>query len=84
MPPGHPIILLKSNKFNMAAVFVKRSIRIRFLRYATFTRQFIFLLLTPKSAQSQSLPQFPKVIFKIAEKQIVSCESIAEEVSFEW
>ena len=26
MPPGHPIILLKSNKFNMAAVSVKRSI----------------------------------------------------------
>ena len=27
VPPGHPIILLKSNKFNMAAVSVKRSIR---------------------------------------------------------
>ena len=27
MPPGHPIILLKSNLFNMAAVSVKRSIR---------------------------------------------------------
>ena len=26
MPPGHPIILLKSNKFNMATVLVKRSI----------------------------------------------------------
>ena len=26
VPPGHPIILLKSNKFNMAAVLVKRSI----------------------------------------------------------
>ena len=26
MPPGHPIILLKPNKFNMAAVLVKRSI----------------------------------------------------------
>ena len=26
MPSGHPIILLKSNKFNMAAVVVKRSI----------------------------------------------------------
>ena len=24
-PPGHPIILLKANKFNMAAVSVKRS-----------------------------------------------------------
>ena len=28
MPPGHPIILLKSNWFNMAAVSVKRSIRL--------------------------------------------------------
>ena len=26
MPTGHPIILLKANKFNMAAVSVKRSI----------------------------------------------------------
>ena len=26
MPPGHPIIVLKSNNFNMAAVSVKRSI----------------------------------------------------------
>ena len=26
VPPGHPIILLKSNKFNMAAALVKRSI----------------------------------------------------------
>ena len=26
MPPGHPIIILKSNYFNMAAVSVKRSI----------------------------------------------------------
>ena len=26
MPPGHPIILLKSNSFSMAAVSVKRSI----------------------------------------------------------
>ena len=25
MPRGHPIILLRSNKFNMAAVSVKRS-----------------------------------------------------------
>ena len=28
MPPGHPIILLKSNYFNMAAVSVKRSIEV--------------------------------------------------------
>ena len=28
MPPGHPIILLKSNEFNMAVVSVKRSINI--------------------------------------------------------
>ena len=26
MPPGHPIKLLKSNLFNMAAVLVKRSV----------------------------------------------------------
>ena len=26
VPPGHPIILLKSNEFNMAAVWVERSI----------------------------------------------------------
>ena len=26
VPPGHPIKLLKSNKFNMAAVLVNRSI----------------------------------------------------------
>ena len=26
VPPGHPIILLKSNKFNMASVSVERSI----------------------------------------------------------
>ena len=26
VPPGHPIILLKFNKFNMAAISVKRSI----------------------------------------------------------
>ena len=29
--PGHPIILLKSNKFNMATVSVKRSIHLNFL-----------------------------------------------------
>ena len=28
MPPGHPIILLKSKQFNMAAVSVKRSINL--------------------------------------------------------
>ena len=32
MPPGHPIILLKSNKFNMAAVSVKRSIESKYQR----------------------------------------------------
>ena len=31
VPPGHPIILLKSNTFNMAAVLVKRSIPVAFL-----------------------------------------------------
>ena len=28
VPHGHPIILLKSNKFNMAAVLVERSINL--------------------------------------------------------
>ena len=28
MPPGHPIIELKSNKLNMAAVSVKRAIEV--------------------------------------------------------
>ena len=31
VPPGHPIILPKSNKFNIAAVSVKRSIRLDLL-----------------------------------------------------
>ena len=35
VPPGHPIILLKSNKFNMAAVSVKRSIKTSKLRNYT-------------------------------------------------
>ena len=30
MPTGHPIILLKSNQFNMAAVSIKRSIGLFF------------------------------------------------------
>ena len=29
VPPGHPITLLKSNKFNMAAVSVKRSTKVK-------------------------------------------------------
>ena len=29
-PPGHPIILLKPNQFNIAAVSVKRSVEIVF------------------------------------------------------
>ena len=28
VPPGHPIILPKTNKFNMAVVSLKRSIRL--------------------------------------------------------
>ena len=34
VPPGHPIILLKSNKFNMAALSVKRSINIEEISYS--------------------------------------------------
>ena len=33
MPPGHPIILLKSNKFNMAAESVKRSVKFNRINY---------------------------------------------------
>ena len=32
VPPGHPIILLKSNKFNMAAVSVERSITLYMIK----------------------------------------------------
>ena len=32
MPPGHPIILLKSSQFNMAAVSLKRSIELDAIR----------------------------------------------------
>ena len=38
MPPGHPIILLKSNYFNMAAVSVKRSIE-QTLNYGVFAER---------------------------------------------
>ena len=31
VPPGHPIILLKSNEFNMATVSVKRSIYLSYI-----------------------------------------------------
>ena len=31
-PPGHPIILIKSNEFNMAVVSVKRSVKSKYLR----------------------------------------------------
>ena len=31
VPPGYPMILLKSSKFDMAAVSVKRSIKVKFL-----------------------------------------------------
>ena len=32
VPPGHPIILLESNKFNMAAVSVERSITLYMIK----------------------------------------------------
>ena len=37
MPPGHPITLLKSNEFNMAAVSVKRSIQPNGIEYFHMT-----------------------------------------------
>ena len=40
MPPGHPIILLKSNWFNMAAVSVKRSRELKQRRFwATYVNR---------------------------------------------
>ena len=70
MPPGHPIIQLKSNKFNMAAVSVKRSIEVgpvlrkNFARskYRTLTCDLYRLTVsggTPSVAcvQTSSLPQ---------------------------
>ena len=55
MPPGHPIILLKPNLFNMAAVSVKRSIAFHFsfypesykaaiLPWTTFLLNFLFIV----------------------------------------
>ena len=38
VPPGHPIRLLKSNKFNMAAILVKRSIASSLLKVLPSTR----------------------------------------------
>ena len=53
MPPGHPIILLKSNQFNMAAVSVKRSICVNIefrldknSRESLHTREFRHLMQT--------------------------------------
>ena len=51
MPPGHPIILLKSNKFNMAAVSVKRSIVVSF-SVSTFKRETIFVTVRVPMIQS--------------------------------
>ena len=42
MPPGYPIILLKSNLFNMAAVSVKRSIRASKIYRMLITRSFAY------------------------------------------
>ena len=40
--------------------------------------------LTPKSAKYQNSTNIPKFILLNIEKQMVSCKSIAKEVSFEW
>ena len=57
MPPGHPIILLKSNEFNMAALSVKRSI--------------VALILQPYKGKNDTLfkdgdPQKPPTLSPIA------------------
>ena len=57
MPPGHPIILLKSNEFNMAALSAKRSI--------------VALILLPYKGKNDTLfkdgdPQKPPTLSPIA------------------
>jgi len=42
VPPGHPIILLKGNKFNMAAVLLKRSIAKYYALWRNFPLHFLF------------------------------------------
>ena len=48
-PPGHPIILLKSNQFNMAAVSVKRSIICHRLTRIIYLMEFEFRLRTVRT-----------------------------------
>ena len=43
-----------------------------------------FYPFTAKGDKYQNLPKFLNIIYQNAEKQIVPCESTAEEVSFEW
>ena len=61
MPPGHPIILLKSNKFYMAAVSVKRSIYL----LDTFARVSQSLCFeTQKTVCRQTDPEIFELILK--------------------
>ena len=48
VPPGHPIILLKSNKFNMAAVLVERSITLYMIEDRTRLQLLLSRLLVIK------------------------------------
>ena len=54
MPPGHPIILLKSNSFNLAALWVKRSIDVL---------SCLSLLLINEKRIFREKPKAPKEIF---------------------
>ena len=76
MPPGHPIILLKSNEFNMAALSVKRSI--------------VALILLPYKGKNDTLfkdgdPQKPPTLSPIAKdvsRNILSAEQRVETFVF--
>ena len=76
MPPGHPIILLKSNEFNMAALSVKRSI--------------VALILLPYKGKNDTLfkdgdPQKPPTLSPIAKdvsRNILSGEERVETFVF--
>ena len=48
VPPGHPIILLKSNEFNMATVSVKRSINL----FVIYSNKIMLKILAPKQVSN--------------------------------
>ena len=53
--PGHPIILLKSIKFNMAAISVKRSIVFAFLSSNIFRTSSCIIIVIIRSSSSSSM-----------------------------